>query len=549
MKIQKNEIINLKYSCNDTTKQIILTDGFSSDDLDCRITTSDNVLKVKIIPKVKIELIKSTMIMHYDFNPLCKIFPNGYQSWTDSREFTINEKMHNINHVPKFILNKYMFDKYGDYSFKEYSDKPGIFHGFSYGYVRNGDNFELIGSLSEKSGYTIINYNTLTSQIIIEKDCVGTVTDDEFNLYDVTFLNGNEEYVFNTYFKLMNIEKPRVKPMTGYTSWYNHYQNISEDIILDNLTGISDFNPKLDIFQIDDGYQTAVGDWLSIDKNKFKNGLKPIVQNIKSKGLIPGLWLAPFVCEKNSEIYKNHNDWLLKDSNGYNVAGGSNWSGFFALDISLKEVQNYIRNVFDIVLNDWGFELVKLDFLYAVALIPNGSKSRGQIMCEAMDFLRECVGDKLILGCGVPLAPAFGKVDFCRIGCDISLDFDGTFVMRRFHRERVSTKNAILNTMYRRQLDNRAFLNDPDVFLLRDDNIKLTKKQKYSLAAVNALLGSLLFTSDNVSMYDQEKITVATKSLELMNAKVVSIEKTGSYNYKIIYTMDKKRHVFRLKLK
>ncbi|EKC48560.1 hypothetical protein OBE_15116, partial [human gut metagenome] len=39
-------------------------------------------------------------------------------------------------------------------------------------------------------------------------------------------------------------------------------------------------------------------------------------------------------------------------------------------------------------------------------------------MCEAMDFLRECVGEKMILGCGVPLMPAFGKVDYCRIGAD-----------------------------------------------------------------------------------------------------------------------------------
>ncbi len=30
---------------------------------------------------------------------------------------------------------------------------------------------------------------------------------------------------------------------------------------------------------------------------------------------------------------------------------------------------------------------------------------------------------KIILGCGVPLMPAFGKVDFCRIGADVDLEW------------------------------------------------------------------------------------------------------------------------------
>ena len=91
-------------------------------------------------------------------------------------------------------------------------------------------------------------------------------------------------------------------------------------------------------------------------------------------------------------------------------------------------------------------------------------------MCDAMDLIRELCGDKLILGCGVPLAPAFGKVDFCRIGADMALSWG----KKPFSREDVSTKHALLNTIFRRELDGRAFLNDPDVFLLRDNNIKMS---------------------------------------------------------------------------
>ena len=57
-------------------------------------------------------------------------------------------------------------------------------------------------------------------------------------------------------------------------------------------------------------------------------------------------------------------------------------------------------------------------------------------MADAMDFLRECAGDAMILGCGVPLASAFGKVEYCRIGCDVSLDWNDKPHMRLMHRER-----------------------------------------------------------------------------------------------------------------
>ena len=79
-------------------------------------------------------------------------------------------------------------------------------------------------------------------------------------------------------------------------------------------------------------------------------------------------------------------------------------------------------------------------------------------MCEAMDFLRECVGEKMILGCGVPLMPAFGKVDYCRIGADMGLRWKVPFFSNR---EFISTYHTLGNSIFRRQLDGRAFYSDP----------------------------------------------------------------------------------------
>ena len=109
-----------------------------------------------------------------------------------------------------------------------------------------------------------------------------------------------------------------------------------------------------------------------------------------------------------------------------------------------------------------------------------------------MALLRSWCGDKLILGCGVPVMPAFGIVDYCRIGCDVGLDWDDVWYMRLFHRERVSTKQSIGNTIFRRQLNGRAYGSDPDVFFLREENCKLTLQQKQTLARVNALFSGIL---------------------------------------------------------
>ena len=97
--------------------------------------------------------------------------------------------------------------------------------------------------------------------------------------------------------------------------------------------------------------------------------------------------------------------------------------------------------------------------------------------------------------------PAFGLVDYCRIGCDVGLDWDDKPHMRLAHRERVSTRQSIRNTVFRRQLSGRAWLNDPDVFFLRDSNLKLSDEQKYVLATVNSVLGGVLLHSDNMAEY------------------------------------------------
>ena len=142
-------------------------------------------------------------------------------------------------------------------------------------------------------------------------------------------------------------------------------------------------------------------------------------------------------------------------------------------------------------------------------------------MCDAMDFIRECCGDKLILGCGVPMMPAFGKVDYCRIGADVELSWKN---IKNKTREDVSTPHTICNTIFRRHLDGRAWRNDPDVFMLRDNNMFMPLEKRKLIAKINSTFGSLLFISDDVSLYDEEKKQALKETFAQKDIKIISAE-------------------------
>jgi len=512
------------------------------------INGKSEILNITLIPSGDIVLKEVYISLPFVFKPDYKIYVNGYQSWTDSKEFFLDEKMKRLSKLATPLLNKYQFHKYGDYSFKKYSNRVGDFHGFTYGYIRSQNDYHLIGSLSEKNGFTIINSSVKDSTIRIEKECDGLTIDHAYEVFNLVSIKGSESYVFDQYFEKMNITKPNAKAMTGWTSWYNYYQNINEEIIVKNLEALKKADKTIDIFQIDDGYQTFVGDWLDIDHTKFPNGMKVIADKIHANAYKAGIWLAPFVCETNSRIFREKPEWILKDSKGEMVLAGSNWSRFYALDIELPEVRSYIKNVFNTVLNTWGYDLVKLDFLYAVCLIPRKNKTRGQVMCESMEFLRECVADKLILGCGVPLGPSFGQVDYCRIGCDVGLDWDDKPFMRLFHRERVSTLNAIGNAIGRWHLNNRAFINDPDVFFLREDNISLTQTQKETVAFVNKHFGRLIFTSDDITLYNENQHKQFDQAMRLDNEVINQVNSYRNGLIEVHYTHSNKNYIAMLNL-
>ena len=486
------------------------------------------------------EIVKVEASLNVPMSAEGRVFMNGYQSWTYSTEHSRVGRTHGIGHLPRAVIDHYGLDRYGDYNWVSYPEKPGITHGESYCYFREGEDFRLIGSLDETPGYTLFRYDCESHELRIERDCAGLRCKDEYHAFDLYFAHGREDNVFDAWFGALGVKARTQEKIAGYTSWYNRYENISAQSIREDLQGcIGNLQPG-DLFQIDDGWEPNVGDWLDADPAKFPEGMKQAADAIHAAGFRAGLWLAPFAANKASGLYREHQDWFLRDEKGRPWKAGSNWGGFYGLDIDHPEVVAYLEKVFDRVLNEWGYDLVKLDFLYAAAPFGTADETRAGRMIRAMKLLRRLCGDKLILGCGVPLMPAFGLVDYCRIGCDVGLDWDDKPHMRLAHRERVSTRQSINNTVFRRQLNGRAWLNDPDVFFLREGNLKLSDEQKYVLATVNSVLGGVLLHSDNMAQYGPVAKAHYAQLLRNRNAVNIEVQKDMK-NFTLSYELDGRR--------
>ena len=516
-----------------------------NDDYSIEYKAEGDSIRCSIVPKKAISLVKVDLIYGYEFKPGDVFYGNGYQSWTTSREYSQGEKMVGITPIAALKPLKNLAGISSDCRFASFPDRAGKFLSHCYTYVRNGEELLFIGSLTERQGFTVIYADMNGGFLTLSKDVEGVTTAKEYDLFDMFVTTGAYDDVFDAYFDKMKLSKPRIKHMSGYTSWYNYFQKIDQNIILRDLDALDGLKDSVSIFQVDDGFETFVGDWTDPNPAKFPNGMGYIAQKVHEKGYMAGIWLAPFSVQIKSRTYKEHPEWVIK-KNGKPLLGCPGWGGAYTLDIYNEEAREYIRSFFKVVLEEWKYDMVKLDFLYSQCMYPRNGKSRGTIMCEAMEFLRECCGDKLILGCGVPLGAAFGYVDACRIGCDVDLAYTGKYYnYLHVNNEIPSAQNSITNAVFRRHLNGRAFCSDPDVFFFRYSNLKFNMEQKKTLAFINHVFGDVLFVSDCANEYtakDAEYVrkafaesdNIKVKSAEMWNGNVMVIRFEQDGNEKLL---------------
>ena len=295
---------------------------------------------------------------------------------------------------------------------------------------------------------------------------------------------GSEKEVFAHYAELLGerlgkstAEKaPRV-----WCSWYSLYHAIDENILLESLDKLGDL--PFDIFQIDDGWQVSIGDWQA--NEKFPTGMAALAKKIKSTGRRAGIWLAPLLATPSSNIYRNHQDWLLKDQDGKLVSAGFNFGEpIFALDTTHPETQQFLTDTMQQV-RAWGYDYLKLDFLYAGALpgkrhvdMPREAAYR-----HSLSIMREAMGkEAYFLACGCPIIPSLGLCDAMRIGPDVANYWDEDIHSRLLYNQTTpGVQNGIRTSLNRLWLKPIIHI-DPDVAYFRSVECTISPKQKSMLA-------------------------------------------------------------------
>lgn len=209
----------------------------------------------------------------------------------------------------------------------------------------------------------------------------------------------------------MSLAPPRSAP-TAWCSWYHYFLDVTQADVMENLAAIGSTGLPVDVVQIDDGWQAGIGDWLTLS-DRFSS-LRDVSDAITTEGRRAGIWIAPFFAGSDSELVRDHPDWLVGPA-------GVNWKqSLFGLDLTRPEVRSWLTEVFSRLVDD-GFDYFKLDFMYAGAIA--GTRREDVTGVEAyrsgMELIRDAVGpDAYILGCGAPILPSVGLVDGMRVGPD-----------------------------------------------------------------------------------------------------------------------------------
>jgi hypothetical protein len=100
-------------------------------------------------------------------------------------------------------------------------------------------------------------------------------------------------------------------------------------------------------------------------------------------------------------------------------------------------------------------------------------------------------------------------------------------------RERVSVWSTITSNIGRRHLNGTMFLNDPDVFVLRDEKNKLKWNEKVVLFEANNMFGSLVFTSDYIGNYKSEALQLYKSKFPFQQQEKLIVKLLGKDVYEV----------------
>jgi alpha-galactosidase len=154
---------------------------------------------------------------------------------------------------------------------------------------------------------------------------------------------------------------PKLRPVL-YNSWEATGFGVDET----GQMALAEKAAKIGVerFVMDDGWfgarnndHAGLGDWV-VNKTKFPNGLKPLIDKVHSLGMEFGLWVEPEMVNPDSDLYRAHPDWVINMKSRPRTEGRNQ----LVLNLARQDVRDHLLAVLDKLVTENDIQFLKWDY-------------------------------------------------------------------------------------------------------------------------------------------------------------------------------------------
>lgn len=172
--------------------------------------------------------------------------------------------------------------------------------------------------------------------------------------------------------------RDRVRPVV-INNWEATFMDFTEDKILKFAETARKLGVEMMV--LDDGWfghrdddTSSLGDWYP-DLKKLPQGIRGLAEKIENMGMKFGLWIEPEMVNKDSRLYEEHPDWVIRVPYREACHGRNQ----FVLDFSKEEVVDYIGDRISRILQDAPVSYIKWDMNRSISeAFSQGRKAEEQ---------------------------------------------------------------------------------------------------------------------------------------------------------------------------
>jgi len=250
---------------------------------------------------------------------------------------------------------------------------------YAFNLMYSGNHFELVelSSFHKVRIQTGINPFCFSSALAPNEEFISplavmTYSSKGTNLASIHF----HDFIKNRVIRPGSVNKDRPLVINNWEATYMKFTESKLKSIIKQAQKLG-----LEMFVLDDGWfgrrnddTKGLGDY-NVNKKKLPHGLKGISRYSNKKDLSFGLWFEPEMVNMDSALYEAHPDWVICSS----IRPPSKGRHQMVLDLSKREVQEYIISSVNNILDSYPISYVKWDMNRHISDVSTSSYEAGEI--------------------------------------------------------------------------------------------------------------------------------------------------------------------------